>query len=59
MHIYKKNILQFIVSLFFGFIFIGCENEKPKKETVEISETKSVADFDRSDYRFPKKEKND
>ena len=57
MNIYNKNILKFLASLFLGFIFIGCENEGPKKETVEISEAKSVTDFDSRDYRFPKKEK--
>lgn len=57
MNIYKKTIFTFLVSLFLGFIFIACENEKPKNETVEISEAKPVTDIDQNDYRFPKKEK--
>ena len=53
----NKNRLQFITIFLLGCILMGCENEKSKKEIVENSETKSVADFDQNDYRFPKKEK--
>ncbi len=52
----KINKLQFITSLLLCSVLLGCENEVSKKETVETNETKSVSQFDTSDYRFPREE---